>query len=105
MKKNEKYQSLIRFLKEKNCYKTFYRNFIKQTSKKWRCMYGYGIDTNNFQKWYENISSKKPSKNWLCCCNNNFNAIILSKSFCWAWTNEPIDFWKNIYDEIIKKNI
>lgn len=108
MKKNEKYQNLIRFLKEKNCYKAFYRNFINPSAQEWRRKYKYGIDTIDFKRWYETMDKPDENKNYLehqyFIISHNINDIVLSMAFCWAKTKEQ-DFWHTIQKEIKEKNL
>ena len=55
-------QKLNRILKENNCYKSFYKNFYYNESRKWRTDEDKCGDTIIFQKWVKDVYEQRFNK-------------------------------------------
>jgi len=99
-------QKLNRILKENNCYKSFYKNFYYNESRKWRTDEDKCGDTIIFQKWVKDVYEQRFNKFsyfYDILSEKNTYALILTLAFPWYNTDEGRDFWLLLREKIIEE--
>lgn len=99
-------QNFTRFLKEKKCYKEFFKNFNSQKAEKWRIEQNFCGNTTNFQEWVKELYDGRLTKyddDYNRECKGSTCALILVYAFLWYTTIEGREFWYGLRNEIRDK--